>query len=316
MGSPWDAWIRVIVNPAAGRGRGWQMLSRIRETFAEAGVTAVEVTERAGDERRLAEKALADGCRTLVAVGGDGTWSNVAGAILDSEADCRLALLAAGTGNDFAKTLGVPAGDIAATAKLAVEGPDERVDVGRIEGRHFLNIAGFGFDIAVLEDCARIRWMSGGSLYLVSALRQLFGYRGVEIEVGSPAGRRDRSRHLMLIVANARHFGGAFHIAPKADLTDGRLDAISILDTPPLKRLGMFAAVTRGTHLERRRVISEQAERFTLRFASPPAYETDGEYRRAASAELEIICVPRALRVVVMPPLVAATTPLAAVGTA
>jgi diacylglycerol kinase (ATP) len=293
--------VRVIVNPAAGRGRGGQRLPAIREAFATVGVADVVVTGEAGDERTLAAQAIDQGCTTLVAAGGDGTWSHVAGAILERGADCRLALLAAGTGNDFAKTLGVPAGDIAATARLAVDGPDARIDVGRIEDRHFLNIAGFGFDIAVLEDCDRNPWLKQGSGYLVSALRQLFGYPGIEIDVGSPHGRRGASRHLMLIVANAKHFGGSFHIAPAADLMDGRLDAISILDAPPLGRIGLFVAATRGTHTDKARVITEQADRFTLRFASPPAYETDGEYRRARSAELEIACVPRALRVVVDP---------------
>jgi len=311
--TPARATVRVIVNPAAGRGRGGQMLPRVREVFAALGVSAVDVTGSAGEERALADRALADGCTTLVAVGGDGTWSNVAGAILASGADCRLALLAAGTGNDFAKTVGAPAGDLEATARLAVEGGDMRVDVGRIEGRHFLNIAGFGFDIAVLEDCARITWMKGGNLYLVSALRQLFRYPGVEIGVGSPLRERGKARHLMLIIANAKHFGGSFHIAPGAELADGLLDGVSILDAPPLGRIGLFVATTRGTHTADPRVITEQASRFTLRFPAPPAYETDGEYRRAASDVLEIECVPNALRVVVGAP-ATVMTPAMAVG--
>jgi diacylglycerol kinase (ATP) len=294
-----DGAVRVIVNPAAGRGRAARMLGAIRAAFGAVGVSAIETTAVAGDERDLARRALDDGCTTLVAVGGDGTWSQVAGAILAARADCRIALLAAGTGNDFAKTVGAPAQDLAATARLAVSGADTLVDVGWIEGRHFLNIAGFGFDIAVLEDCKRIRWVSGGALYPVSALRQLFGYRGIEIEVGSLQARRERARHLMLIVANAKHFGGAFHIAPRADLSDGLLDAISILDAPPLGRVGLFVGAARGTHLGHERVIEEKSARFTLRFAEPPAYETDGEYHRAASNELELRCVPGALRVVV-----------------
>lgn len=293
--------VRVIANPAAGRGRGARVLEDVRRAFAPVGAS-VDVTQAPGDERTLAQRALQDGCETLVAVGGDGTWSNVAGAILDSGADCRIALIGAGTGNDFAKTAGAPAMDVAATARLAVDGPDARVDVGRIEDYHFLNIAGFGFDIAVLEDCARIRWPSGSSLYMISALRNLLGYRGVEIGIDSPRARRSAARHLMLIVANARHFGGAFHIAPGAFLTDGCLDAISILDAPPWGRLGLFVAATRGTHTANPRVSTEQSPRFTLRFPAPPAYETDGEYRRARSAVLEITCRPKALRVVAASP--------------
>jgi diacylglycerol kinase (ATP) len=265
------------------------------------GVDGIEVSQAAGEERTLAERALAEGATTLVAVGGDGTWSNVANAILTARADCRLALLAAGTGNDFAKTLGAPVHDPAATARLVVEGGDLRVDVGRIEGRYFLNIAGFGFDIAVIEDCERNPWLKKGSGYILSALRQLIGYPGVEIAVASPQGERARARHMMLIVANARHFGGSFHIAPRAELADGLLDAISILDASPLGRIGLFVATTKGTHVANRRVIAEQAERFTLRFPAAPAYETDGEYRQAASAEVEIGCVPLAIRMVVGP---------------
>lgn len=290
--------VRVIVNPAAGRGRGGRLLPAVREAFAAVGVERVDVTGSPGDEQTLARRAIDEGCRTLVAVGGDGTWSNAANAVLASGADVRLGLIAAGTGNDFAKTVGTPATDVAATARLAVEGPDLRVDVGRVEGRHFLNVAGFGFDIAVLEDCTTLRWPHQDSLYVVSALRQLIGYGGVEIAVGSPRGTRPAARHLMLIIANARHFGGAFHIAPEAELKDGKLDAIAILDDAPLARLGLFVAAARGTHTRHPRVVTEQAPRFTLRFAAPPAYETDGEYRRAAADELEITCVPGALRVV------------------
>jgi diacylglycerol kinase family enzyme len=141
--------------------------------------------------------------------------------------------------------------------------------------------------------------VSGAALYPVSALRQLFGYRGIEIELSSLRNHRDSARHLMLIVANAKHFGGAFHIAPRADLTDGHLDAIAILDANPLRRLPLFMAATRGTHVDRPGVICEQSPIFRLRFKEPPAYETDGEYHRSETDELELRCVPSALRVVV-----------------
>ncbi len=293
-----NAGVGVIVNPAAGRGAGARRLREVRESFAAVGIEDIRLTSRPGEEVLLASRAIQEGATTLVAVGGDGTWSNVAGAILDSGADCRLALIAAGTGNDFAKSVGAPAADPAATARLTREGPDVRVDVGRIEGRHFLNIAGFGIDIAVLEDLDRIRWLSGTTLYVFSALRQLVAYGGVDIEIGVDGASRGPRRHLMLIVANARRFGGAFRVAPEASLVDGHLDAVSFHDAPALRRLGLFRALVRGTHGGLPEVVAERSPAFRLRFPSPPAYETDGEYRRAASAELEVRCVPRALRVV------------------
>ena len=292
-----NARVSVIINPAAGRGRGATRVAEVRAAFGAVGVGGVEISDAPGGEYVIARRAIERGSSTLVAVGGDGTWSNVANAILDARADCRLALLAAGTGNDFAKTTGAPVQDANATARLAVDGRDLRIDVGRIEGRYFLNVAGFGLDIAVLEDIKRIAWLRGGLLYLYSACRQLFRYPGLEIEIASAAGRRG-ARHLMLIVANARHFGGSFHIAPGASLTDGRLDAVSVLDASPLRRFRLLGAASRGTHTALPEVRTEQAASFRLTFSEPPAYETDGEYRRAASAELEVTCVPRALRLV------------------
>lgn len=290
----------VIVNPAAGRGRGAKALAEVTAAFNAIGVSDIQTTQAREDEGAVARRAIDTGATTLVAVGGDGTWGNVANAILTSGAgrDVRLALIAAGTGNDFAKTAGCPATDIAATAQLVANGASLTVDVGRIEDHFFLNITGFGFDAAVLEDILRIKWVKGEALYLYSALRNLTSYKGVAIDVGTPARRRGSVRHLMLVIANARNFGGKFLIAPSASLQDGMLDAVSILDASTLRRIKLFGAVAKGQHEPLDEVVIEQAPSFTVAFDSPPAYETDGEYRIAKSTELEVECVPGALRLV------------------
>lgn len=284
----------VIVNPASGKGRGAKAADRVRQAFAAVGVTDIRSTKAKGDETTVALRAIQDGARTIVAVGGDGTWSNVANAILGAGAPVRLALAAAGTGNDFAKTVGAPASDFAATARLAVDGPDVAVDVGRIEGRFFLNVAGFGFDIAVLEQVESVNWLKGDALYLYCALRQLFGYRGITVDM-APRGPEP---YLMLVIANGKNFGGAFRIAPGASVTDGLLDAVAIGAASPMRRIALFGAATKGTHVGKPEVRTTQAASFTLSFGAPPAYETDGEYNRARSATLEVTCVPGALRVV------------------
>ncbi len=284
----------VIVNPASGKGRGAKAAEQVKRAFAAVGVTDIRSTSAKGDEKSVALRAIQDGARTIVAVGGDGTWSNVANAILSAGAPVRLALVAAGTGNDFAKTVGAPASDYAATARLAVDGPDVAVDVGRIENRFFLNVAGFGFDIAVLEQVETVNWLKGDALYLYCALRQLFGYRGITVDV-APHGP---APHLMLVIANGKNFGGAFRIAPGASVTDGLLDAVAIGAASPMRRISLFGAATKGTHVTKPEVRTTQASSFTLSFGAPPAYETDGEYNRASSATLEVQCVPGALRVV------------------
>jgi diacylglycerol kinase (ATP) len=286
--------VRLIANPVAGRGRSARLLPRVREAFAQVGVLDVRLTRSAGDEERLVEEALHDGCTTLAVLGGDGTWSKVAGALAGAGGDCRLALLNGGTGNDFTKSLDAPAADARAMAALAVGGPDRMVDMGRVDGRFFLNVAGFGFDAAVLAAMEGPRRNRSEAAYVSAALRLLFGYAGVEIDADATGPRRT----LLFAIANGRSFGGSFRIAPHADVGDGLLDAIAIADASPLRRLPLFAAAMRGSHLALAGVMERRARKFTLSFGSPPVYQADGELRRASSARIEAECVPAAIRVV------------------
>jgi YegS/Rv2252/BmrU family lipid kinase len=286
--------VRLLVNPAAGRGRAARLLPEVQAAFAHVGVRDVRLTASAGDEQRLVEEALHDGCTTIAVLGGDGTWSKVAAALAAADGSCRLALLNGGTGNDFTKSLPIPATDARAMAALAVDGPDRRVDMGRIDGKLFLNVAGFGFDAAVLDAMAAAPWLGGEIGYAGAALRQLFGYPGVEIDADATGARRT----LLFAIANGRSFGGAFRIAPHADVGDGLLDAIAIADASPLRRLPLFAAAMRGAHLALAGVMERRARRFTLAFGAPPLYQADGELRRASSAVVDAECVPGAIRVV------------------
>jgi diacylglycerol kinase (ATP) len=263
------------------------------------GGTTVAETCEPGDEARLVREALAGGARTIVAVGGDGTASNVADALVKEGATTRLALVPAGTGCDLAKTLGLPPDDFESCLRTAHEGRSQRLDVGRIEDRHFVNIVGFGLDIAVLEDSWSVKYVRGALLYLYCALRQVFAYRGFGVEMAIDGIAAEHEELLMLIVANARVFGGGFKIAPAADASDGLLDMVGFRNAGSLRRLGIMRLLMAGRHMDQPEVISRRAARLALRFAAPPAYETDGEWRRAQSADLTIEVLPGALEVLV-----------------
>ena len=285
--------IRLIANPAAGRGRARRIIPGARAAFAPLGADLVE-TSAAGDEARLVREALADGVATIVALGGDGTWSKVAAAIVAEHSSCALALVAGGTGNDLAKNLGLPAHDPGAMARLVGGGATRRIDAGFVDDRFFVNCAGFGFDAAGLRAAEERRWPRGAALYLTCALEQILGYRGVEMaEVGE-----EFRTYLLLVVANGARFGGSFRIAPGAEVDDGRLDVIGILDAPPLRRVGLFAAAVGGTHLRLPEVRADRASLLRLRFREPPIFQVDGDLYRAGSRDVSVRCAPAALRVV------------------
>jgi diacylglycerol kinase (ATP) len=288
----------VIVNPAAGRGRGGKMVPALTSAFAAAGVSDIRLSTRSGEERDLAYAAIEDGCTTLVAVGGDGTSANVANALLFAGRGARLAVLPAGTGNDFAKVLGTESIGLAEMARLCTEPSDVRLDVGRIEDNYFLNCCGFGFDVAVLQELEKTLWLRGSSVYIWAALKQLFAYSGLTISIRSNGEKELKALHMMLVIANSPNFGGTFRIAPRASLTDGKLDAVSILDLPASRRMSMLSAAIKGNHERFPEVITTTSDSFEVLFDLPPWYETDGELHRAQSGSLRIISCPGALRVV------------------
>ena len=276
------------------------ILPFVRSTFTAREIDNVYETTAPGDEESLAARAVSDGVETIVAVGGDGTCGRIANVILRSSAECRLAVIPTGTGNDFAKTLGVNRYTPDQVADLVVRGKTTRIDVGLADGHYFLNSCGFGFDASVLEASNRVRFLKGDAVYIYSALGQLFTYRGIEVSANGVSGVK-RGSMLMVTVSNGRFLGGAFKIAPHASVLDGRLDACFFSDSNVLERVKLFVGAMRGTHIGMPSVSTASVQQLALTFPSSPLMEIDGELRVARSRTVELQCMPRALSVLAAP---------------
>jgi diacylglycerol kinase (ATP) len=293
--------LTLLVNPAAGQGRAAAHANEVERALgAYLPVRRVE-TARGGDERRLAREAVERGATMLAVVGGDGSVHHAAHGLLDVGAPIPLAIFSAGTGNDFVKTLGIPSHDIGAMAARVARGHQRTVDVGYIDDVPFVNAAGFGFDVEVLQRMRTRPFLSGTAAYVWAALAALLQYGGFRaaLSTGTTAERTATQRRLMTVVANGNWFGGAFHIAPDALLDDGALDVIDIGDVPSLARLPLFARATRGTHVGSRHVAVQRGAAFTLEFGEPPLYEADGELMQAIGPVVSVRIKPRALTVIV-----------------
>lgn len=315
--------VRLLVNPAAGRGHALRRLDAARHALARAGPFDIVTTTQSGDEAQLARDATRDGVRVLVVLGGDGTVSRVAAALVGARSSTALAIFGAGTGNDLAKTLGAPVFDFAAMTSRILRNEPRLIDVGVVDDRVFVNAVGVGFDVSVLEQTARARWLRGSALYAVTALGQLFRFRGVEVGIETPAGTSAgtpaeapygsavssrengeptptirRGRWLAIVVANGQWFGGAFRIAPVASVTDGALDLVAIGDASPFRRVQLFAGAPWGRHVQAKEVVHAQHHQVLLHFSTPPQYQADGELYQARSNLLSISVMERALRVI------------------
>jgi diacylglycerol kinase (ATP) len=290
----------LIANPAAGRGRGARRLPKVREALAAVGIRDVRLTRGPGDERDLAAQAASEGIDTIVALGGDGTWGNVARGILHSGRDVRLVPIAGGTGNDFPHALGLPAHDPVAMARIAARSGSVRADVGWAGDIAFLNVAGFGLETEVVRKVQDIRGLRGPLLYVAAALPVLRTYRGlrVAIQIGDePPG--PMQQYCALVVSNGPRFGGGFLVAPGATVTDGKVDVIAVRDTAPMRRLQLFVRARLGTHIGQPEVQRIAVSDVTLQFESPPLLDADGELHQIGTAELRIRVQTAALRVAV-----------------
>lgn len=308
--------VHVVFNPASGRGRGAKRMETYRDLLGRhfSDVT-FHATAGPGDEYRLADRALASGCDVLVAVGGDGTWSHVADRILASgQKDVALGLLPAGTGNDFGRNLGLRYGDPADAVERLIHGSPVAADAGRIvtpsqpaeshtrgtdtlRVRHFLNVVGVGFDVAVVDAAAGARFLKGEVLYKVTALQQLFRFDGIGLEISTDEGARTRRRHLMATVTNGVFFGGGFPISPDAEIDDGLLHGCLISDASPLRRMSLFNKAEKGRHVAEPEVEMVDTRRIELTGPNPIRFEADGDIFEVEGNAIALEVLPGALHV-------------------
>ena len=234
----------IIVNPAAAGGRLGREWSTTAERLVEWGLSApVVFTEAPGHAAELAAAAIADGVRRVVVAGGDGTVCEAAEG-LHRAGGGELAILPLGTGNDAARTLGVPC-DLEDAARTAVDGRLRSVDLMRIGDRFVLNAIGVGLTGDINDRAVRIKWVRGFVVYLMAALSALFRYRMQKVRMVTE-DRTYEGTMLILAVHGGPTTGGGFALTPAAIPDDGLLDVCLVEEVGPLGRLARLAAAMRG----------------------------------------------------------------------
>ena len=290
--------VALIVNPTSGKGAGRELGARTRRLLREAGHTVVDVSgETYQQARTRAASAVADGVDTVVVVGGDGMVH--LGVNVCAGGSARLAVVAAGTGNDFARNLRLPIRDAESSVALLASGRTREVDLGRVSHgvageRWFGGVLGAGFDAVVNERARRMRWPRGQLRYNLAVLRELPVFRPIPYAVELD-GRRVETRAMLVAVANTTSFGGGMRVCPDADVADGLFDVMIVhaLSVPAF--LTVFPKVYSGTHTTHPAVEIQRARRVRLE-ASGIHSQADGEAFAQLPIDAEV--VPGALRVV------------------
>jgi len=290
----------IILNPAGGRGRAGRRRAEVERLLAsyvsshrDSDDLSWEIVETrsSGEATEIASRAAKRGTTIVAAAGGDGTLSEVLNGVIGSNA-C-LALLPLGTGNDFARSVGLH-DNLPRAVFTLFQGQPRSIDVGVAAGRHFLNVSGCGFD-AVVADRANHgpKWLSGAVAYLWAVLGELARYRAAEFTL-EVDGKVRTLRAMMCSVANAQTYGGGMRIAPDAQLDDGLFDLCLLSETSKIEFILAFPRVFRGTHTTHPKIEMLRASKVRIETTPPLPLLVDGEI--CGTTPVEFTILPRAIQ--------------------
>jgi diacylglycerol kinase (ATP) len=288
----------LLVNPTSGRNTGERLGAEALRLLRAAGVDVLDLSapDAAGAHAR-GRAAVADrAVDALVVVGGDGMVH--LGANLCAATDVPLGIVAAGTGNDIARELGLPVRDAAMSVDRILTGATRRVDAARHttpsgETRWFVGVLAAGFDAVVNERANQWRWPKGPMRYNLAILRELPVFRAIPY-VLELDGRRLETEAMLVAVGNGPAYGGGMRVTPDASFDDGLLDVLVLnrISTPEFLRV--FPTVFRGTHTSHPAVEVHRAREVRLEARGIVSY-ADGE--RFAPLPMTVQAVPAALTV-------------------
>jgi diacylglycerol kinase (ATP) len=287
---------KLIANPAAGTHRSRYIAAQVVELLGQRKVEFdLEFTTAPKHAAEIALRSCKD-FEAIVAIGGDGTIHEIAGAMLDC--DIPLGIIPAGSGNDLIKSLGIP-NDVRAAVDILMAGQARVIDAGTINGLCFVNVVGIGFDAAVNYNSHGFRWPASGLLRYVMALITTLGtYSPLPLTV-TIDGTAETQDLFLLTIGNGTTCGGGFRLTPHAKLDDGLLDITFVKPISVPRLLWHLPKVFQGT-LERVERYASMKRVMSLRVESsaPVPVHVDGEVYRGDTSRLEIEVIPNALTVI------------------
>lgn len=285
----------AILNPRAGLAAARARAALERSAHWRG--MEVRLTTAPGDARHFAAEAAAAGAEIVLAIGGDGTANEIAWGLLGSST--ALGLVPMGSGNGLARTLSIPLKPDRALATLADAVP-RAMDVGMINERPFLNVAGAGFDAQVgldFHEHGRRGGRRGVFTYVRLSVLRAMNYRAEGWVLNAGTETFDGRAYIVAFV-NGRQYGGGAVLVPGARLDDGLLDIVVIEDAPPLELVWNAQRLFFGTLSKYRRYRHIATATAVLSATGTVPHHRDGE-PESTPGRLEVSVLPRALRILV-----------------
>lgn len=309
----------LIVNPMARGGwlkKKWPVIEPILQRTL--GPLDIVFTKQVGDGRPLARRALETGAKLVLAMGGDGTASEVAAGLLEyqeatsgGEPSASFGIIPAGTGGDLGRTIGTPR-DIAEAAQRVADSTGRLIDAGRIEyvahnGQpargYFINATSAGVGGLVDIYAAESSKLFGGrAAYFWASLRGTLNYKNAHVRVRVDDEAPRELRTYFIAAGNGGYFGAGMHFAPEAAIDDGLFDILFVGDLSLAEKVNLGRYIYSGTHVTLPKISCQKARRITIEPiesagttpAPPVLLDIDGEAPGRLPATLTIL--PKAIR--------------------
>lgn len=285
--------VRFILNPVSGKNKtsAQERAAGIKSVFPKAEVV---FTKAPGHATELAREAADHNFDAVIAVGGDGTLNETACGLVSTSTP--LGVIPTGSGNGFARELGMSLSFKKAVCQLRRVGVSP-CDVGRANGKLFLNVAGVGLEAEIAwqfmqhgKNGARGKWP-----YFKLGAQTVFSYRPFPFEM-QVDGKKCFLCPLTLTFANGRQYGSNFKIAPNASLCDGLLDMVAVQDLPKWKLAAALPSFLMGKEPPFEATQTTQVEYVRLMRGDTFPFHVDGEPHQAHNT-LEIVIEPRTLKI-------------------
>jgi diacylglycerol kinase (ATP) len=281
----------LVINPVSGQGKGAQIGTYVAGYLNSRGIKYEIIIGRNGiDQVDLLQRFLDRNteCSGVIAVGGDGLLHLVLQKI--TPAQVPLAVIPAGTGNDFVRTLGWSLDDVDAILEAVLSKKPASVDLGLVDGEWFAAILSTGFDSIVNEKANTMPWPKGPNKYNVAIAIELprFAPRHYEIVLDD---RTISTQAMLIAVANGRSYGGGMLVCPHAEITDGYFDVMVLHPVSKLEFIKVFPRVFKGTHITHPAV--EIVRSKSVKITADAVAYADGE--RIGQLPVSAQCMPGAL---------------------
>lgn len=291
--------IRFIFNPKSGREKAASKLQEvIRYLFEDGHMVSMRFTKEKHDGTRFAQEAVKDQVDRLVAVGGDGTVNEVASGLIGMDSKIPLAIIPAGTVNDFATYMNLPL-DTWEILKTIVGDTYVDVDCGLCGDKHFLNVGAAGiFTDVAHKTSSEMKSALGRVAYVFQALKGITPdkLRPMALRLTSKERTAELRAHLF-IIANTKSVGGFARMAPLASVTDGMMDVVVVKEMPLTDLVTTYMRIRDGEHIHHPKVEYFKSAEIFVESEEDVEVDIDGEYYGNLPVRFKVI--PAALRLLI-----------------